>query len=66
MTMPEYLTSGDVAKETGFTPMGIKAASDRGELPVAAITRGGIRLFKLEDVEKFKRDREQNPRRSLR
>jgi DNA-binding transcriptional MerR regulator len=64
--MPEYLTSGDAAKETGLTGMGIKAAANRGDLPVAAITRGGIRLFKAEDVQRFKQDREQNARRNSR
>ncbi len=62
--MPEYLTTGDAAKATGITTMGIKAASDRGDLPVAAITRGGIRLFRPEDVERFKKARERNLRRT--
>jgi DNA-binding transcriptional MerR regulator len=59
--MPEFLTAGDAAKETGLTAMGVKAASDRGALPVAAMTRGGIRLYRPEDVARFKKDRKQNP-----
>lgn len=55
--MPEFLTAGDVAKEIKLTAMGVKAAADRNELRVAAITRGGIRLFKPEDVEVFKKNR---------
>ena len=60
--MPEYLTAGDAAKEAKITAMGIKAASDRGDLPVAAITRGGIRLYRLHDVAKFIESRKQNDR----
>jgi hypothetical protein len=57
--MPEYLTAGDVAKEVGdITAMGVKAASERGDLPVAAITRGGVRLYRIEDVKHFKESRE--------
>jgi DNA-binding transcriptional MerR regulator len=58
-TTSEFMTAGDAAKEVGITAMGIKAAADRGALPVAATTSGGIRLFRRIDVENFKKAREE-------
>jgi DNA-binding transcriptional MerR regulator len=55
--MGELLTTGDVAKESGLTTMGIQAAVKRGDLAPIARTRSGINLFRAEDVQKFNQKR---------
>jgi hypothetical protein len=48
-----FLTVADAARVTKLSPAGFKAAADRGEIPIAARTRRGNRLFRPEDVECF-------------
>jgi hypothetical protein len=54
----ELLSSFDAAKIVGISGQGIRAAAERGDVPVAFITAGGKRLFRREDVECFARMRQ--------
>jgi hypothetical protein len=61
-TDAEYLTVSDAVRvaagyEVYLTPAAIKVAADAGRLHIAARTRKGTRLFRLEDVEAFARAR---------
>ncbi len=51
--MNELWTSGDSAKESDMTTMGIHQAVKRGDLVPVAKTRTGILLFCPEDVKRF-------------
>ena len=57
----ELLAVSDVSRELGGEPKlsadGVRAASDRGELPVAHRTPSGMRLFRRRDVERFRATR---------
>ncbi len=55
--MSEFWTTGDSAKETKMTTMGIHMAVKRGDLVPVAKTRTGIMLFRPEDVRKFNANR---------
>jgi hypothetical protein len=56
----QLLMITDVSRALGGTlsPDGVRAASDRGDLPIAQRTPSGVRLFRLKDVERFRRTRE--------
>ncbi len=51
--MEKYLSTHDAAVELGVTDTAVANFVRRGELPVAAATRSGIRLFRLEDVRQL-------------
>jgi hypothetical protein len=53
----EFLLPADAAHLLGLTPAGVKLAVKTGRLRVAAKTRRGVHLFRLEDVETFRRSR---------
>ena len=55
--MTELLQSSDVAKLLGLTPEGVRAAARQGRIRPVARTAGGVRLFSLESVNDFKRER---------
>ncbi len=57
--MTELLSSFDAAKIVGISGQGIRAAAERGAIPVAFVTAGGRRLFKREDIEEFARARQE-------
>ena len=57
-TLEPLLTAGDAAKVCQCVPATIIQAANAGRLPVATRTAGGVRLFRREDVERFKADRE--------
>ncbi len=59
-----YLTTGDVAKRFGVTNQYIQLLAKKGKLPVAMRTAGGIRLFRLSDIEAIAEERRVNPPRS--
>jgi hypothetical protein len=48
--MNRYLSAADASKLLGVTPGGVRLMVRRGELRVAAITDGGIKLFGHDDV----------------
>ena len=54
----ELLTVNDAAKEIGVAPQTVINYERVGKLPAAFRTRGGVRLFKAEDVKRFKVERE--------
>jgi excisionase family DNA binding protein len=54
----ELLTAADAARLLGITPATVRVHADRGHLPVAQRTTGQMRLFRREDVEKFRQARE--------
>jgi len=54
----ELLTAADAARLLGITPATVRIHADRGRLPVAQRTPGHMRLFRREDVERFRRERE--------
>ena len=55
--MEVFLEPSDAAREVGVVAATIKAAADAGKLPVAAVTRRGVRLFTAAAVEKFRQER---------
>lgn len=57
MSQITYLTAADAAQILGVTPATVRQMADRGKLPVASTTLGGIRLFELESVEDLARKR---------
>lgn len=57
--MRTYLTTGDAARVLDVTPAAVRAMADRGDLPVAGETEGGIRLFKRETVVELAEEREE-------
>lgn len=54
----ELLTVGDVALFVGVSGDAIRDAVDGGRLSVAALTPSGMRLFAVDEVQRYKRDRE--------
>lgn len=57
-----YLTKGDVARLIERTPANVARLAREGKLPVAAITPGGTRLFRLDAVEAYRRTRDEAAR----
>jgi len=55
--MIRYLSAADASKLLGVTPGGVRLMVRRGELPVAAVTEGGIKLFNPNDVAELARRR---------
>jgi DNA-binding transcriptional MerR regulator len=55
-----FLTASEAGRllDPPLTPAGIRAAANRGALPVAARTRGGQRLFSMSDIERFRAQRQ--------
>lgn len=56
----DLLLIADVSRVLGgaLSPDGVRAASDRGELPIAYRTPSGVRLFRASDVARFQKARE--------
>lgn len=59
--MRELLTVGDAAQILGCTTENVRKLEGRGRLKPWARTRGGLRLFDLDDVQKLKMDRDARP-----
>jgi excisionase family DNA binding protein len=57
MIAAEFLTTGDVARMLDCSPDYVRQLTRAGRLP-ASITRSGLRLFAVEDVEQFAQARE--------
>jgi DNA-binding transcriptional MerR regulator len=57
----ELLLIADVSRalDGALSPDGVRAASDRGDLPVAQRTPSGVRLFRRSDVERFRQARKE-------
>jgi DNA-binding transcriptional MerR regulator len=56
--MSRLLLKADVARLLDISPASVREAAISGKLPVAATTERGVRLFSLDDVERFRRERE--------
>ena len=61
--MERYLTANDAAREMGVTETTVVNMVKRGELPQAAETRSGIRLYRPEDVRRVAAERATRPTR---
>ena len=57
MKVPRYLSTSDAARVLEVTPSTIRAMVRREALPVAAMTEGGIHLFRRATVEALARRR---------
>jgi hypothetical protein len=57
MGVQQFLSASDAARVLGITPAGIRAMVRRNALPVAAMTEGGIHLFRRSTVEAVARRR---------
>jgi len=57
MKITHFLTAADAARVLDVTPATIRAMERRGVLPVAAMTEGGIHLFRRAAVERLARRR---------
>jgi DNA-binding transcriptional MerR regulator len=53
----QFLSAADAARILDRTPAAIRAMARRGALPVAAMTEGGMHLFRRKDVEALARRR---------
>jgi hypothetical protein len=55
-----FLTASEAGRllDPPLTPAGIRAAANRGALPVAACTQNGQRLFSMSDIERFRAQRQ--------
>jgi hypothetical protein len=56
--MVKYLSTADASRVLIVTPATVRLMVRRGELQVAAVTEGGIQLFKRSHVEEVARKRE--------
>lgn len=56
--MERYLTVADAGRVLGLTAASVRRLESLGELPVAATTEGGIRLFRKADVMACARERQ--------
>ncbi len=56
------LATADVARILDRTPAAVRGYAREGKLQVAAVTPGGQRLFKVEDVEVLKCQLEERQR----
>jgi hypothetical protein len=54
----ELLTKADAARVLNLTPAMVRIIADQGQLPLAARTLNGGRLFRLQDVVQFRIKRE--------
>jgi len=55
--MTRFLSAADAARILEVTPATVRQMQQRGTLPLAAKTEGGIHLFRREDVEELARKR---------
>jgi len=57
--LTELLETADVARALGLSSERIRQLANAHRLPVIAVTPRGRRLFRIEDVEAFRRRREE-------
>ena len=57
MEKKRYLSTADASRVLGITPATVRLMVRRGDLPVAAMTEGGIHLFRRGPVEHLARRR---------
>lgn len=61
--MERLLAPSDASHILGVVPATVRAMAIDGRLRPVAITEGGIRLFRREDVERLAAERAKNPKR---
>ncbi len=61
--MERLLGPADAARILGVVPATVRAMALSGRLPPAAMTEGGVRLFRRADVERLAADRAAKARR---
>jgi DNA-binding transcriptional MerR regulator len=52
-----FLSAADASRVLGVTPATVRLMARRRDLPVAAMTEGGMHLFRRKDVEALARRR---------
>ncbi len=57
MNTERLLSPADASRVLAVTPATVRLMARRGDLPVAAMTEGGIHLFRPQDVEDLARKR---------
>jgi hypothetical protein len=57
VNIQQFLSAADAARILDRTPAAVRAMARRGALPVAAMTEGGMHLFRRKDVEALARRR---------
>ena len=57
MEKTRFLSTADASRVLGVTPATIRLMARRGKLPVAAMTEGGMHLFRRTAVEALARRR---------
>lgn len=64
MEKNRYLSTADASRVLGVTPATVRLMVRRGKLPVAAMTEGGIHLFRRTTVEALARRRARRKQRA--
>lgn len=54
---PRFLSTAEAARVLGVTPAGVRLMVQRADLVAAAMTEGGVHLFRRRDVEALARRR---------
>jgi excisionase family DNA binding protein len=62
MKATRYLSTADASRVLGVTPATVRLMARRGDLPVSAMTEGGIHLFRRADVDALARRRAERKR----
>ena len=57
MEVTRYLSSSDASRVLGVTPAAVRLMVGRGDLRAAAMTEGGMHLFRRVDVDALARRR---------
>jgi excisionase family DNA binding protein len=57
MQATRFLSTADASRVLGVTPATVRLMVRRGALPVAAMTEGGMHLFRRADVDALARRR---------
>jgi excisionase family DNA binding protein len=57
MSLHRFLSTADASRVLGVTPATVRLMVKRGELPVSAMTEGGVHLFRRGPVERLARRR---------
>ena len=57
MEKARFLSTADASRVLGVTPATVRLMARRGDLPVAAMTEGGMHLFRRTAVEALARKR---------
>jgi DNA-binding transcriptional MerR regulator len=52
-----FLTASEAARRLDMSASGVRLVAERGDLPIAARTPGGMRLFTESDVEVYRQRR---------